>query len=117
MPELISGPTVVPGVEPKVIEEYVGAVNTGSTDISVARMIGPAGWTEPGQRPEFDEITLVLQGTLQVETEGETLQVGAGQAVVARAGEWVRYSTPHEGGAEYVAVCTPAFSPDSVNRD
>ena len=117
MPELIPAPSLVPGVEPKVIEEYVGVVNTGSTDISVARMIGPEGWTEPGQRPGFDEITLVLRGTVQVETEGDTLQVAAGQAVVARAGEWVRYSTPHEGGAEYVAICTPAFSPEAVNRD
>lgn len=117
MPELIVSPSVVPGVEPKLIEEFVGVANTGSTDISVARMVGPQGWTEPGQRPDFDEITLVLQGTIQVETEGDTLQVTAGQALVTRAGEWVRYSTPHEGGAEYIAICTPAFNIEGVNRD
>jgi len=117
MPKLIDQPSVVPGVEPKLIQEFVGGVNTGSTDVSVARMVGPAGWTEPGQRPDFEEVTLVLRGTLQVETEGETLQVQAGQAIMSSPGEWVRYSTPHEGGAEYIAICRPAFSPELVNRD
>ena len=88
-----------------------------STDVSVARMIAPGGWDEPGQRPAFDEITLVLRGTVRVETESGTIDIGAGQALSARAGEWVRYSTPFEGGAEYISVCTPAFSPDTVNRD
>lgn len=117
MPELISGPSVVPGVEPKVIEEYVGRVNTGSEGLSVARMVAPAGWTEPGQRPAFDEVTLVLRGRVRVEHEGGALDVTAGQALVTRAGEWVRYSTPGAEGAEYLSVCTPAFSPDTVHRD
>ncbi len=117
MPEIITSPFVVPGQEPKIIEEFVGAVNSSDTGVSVARMVAPTGWDEPGQRPQFDEVTLVLNGTVRVETEGDTFEVGAGQALIARAGEWVRYSTPHEGGAEYVSVCTPAFSPDTVNRD
>lgn len=116
MPEFIGGPTVVPGVEPKLIEEYVGGVNTGSADVSVARMVAPPGWSEPGQRPAFDEVTLVLDGVVVVETETETFRVGAGQAIRTRRGEWVRYSTGAEG-ATYVAVCTPAFSPETVNRD
>ena len=116
MPEFIEGPTVVPGVEPKLIEEFVGGVNTGSTDMSVARMVAPAGWTEPGQRPDFDEVTLVLDGVVVVETEGDTYRVAAGQSIRMRAGEWVRYSTDTEG-ATYVAICTPAFSPETVNRD
>lgn len=117
MAEFIAGPTRVPGVEPKLIEEYIGAVNTGTTDLSVARMVAPPGWTEPGQRPRFDEVTLVLDGALQVETEGDIHVVTAGQAIRMRAGEWVRYSTPADQGATYVAVCTPAFSPDTVDRD
>lgn len=119
MARLIEKPTVVQsaGNKPKRIEEFVGLVNTGTAGVSVARMTSPAGWLEPGQAPEFDEFTLVLRGTLRVETRGETLEVRAGQAVVAPRGEWVRYSTPDEGGAEYVAVCAPAFSPDSVHRD
>jgi mannose-6-phosphate isomerase-like protein (cupin superfamily) len=119
MPELIPSPSVVEaaGTKPKVIEEYVGAVNTGETRLSVARMRSPAGWLEPGQRPEFDEWTLVLDGALAVEHDGGTLTVRHGQAVVVRAGEWVRYSSPEPAGAHYVGVCVPAFSPGTVNRD
>ena len=116
MPQFIEGPSVVPGVEPKLIEEFVGGVNTGTADMSVARMIAPPGWTEPGQRPDFDEVTLVLEGVVVVETESETYRVGAGQAIRMAAGEWVRYSTDTEG-ATYVAVCMPAFTPETVNRD
>ena len=117
MAHFITGPSVIPGVEPKRIEEFIGGVNTGSSDMSVARMVAPAGWTEPGQRPGFDEVTLVLDGAVQVETEGETFRIEAGQALHMSAGEWVRYSTPADLGATYVAICTPAFSPDLVNRD
>lgn len=117
MPQLITAPTVVPGVEPKVIEEFVGRVNTGTDALSVARMVAPAGWTEPGQRPDFDEVTVVLRGTVRVEHDDGALDVPAGQAVLARAGEWVRYSTPGPEGAEYVSVCTPAFSPEAARRD
>ena len=119
MPRLIESPTIVEaaGTKPKRIEEYVGRVNSGHTTVSVARMISPEGWEEPGQRPEFEEVTVVLRGLLRVEHEGGVLEVQAGQAVAATPGEWVRYSTPHSGGAEYVAVCLPAFSPDSVHRD
>lgn len=119
MPRLIETPTVVPaaGEPPKRIEEFAGRVNTGHTRVSVARMKSPRGWVEPGQRPEFEEITVVLAGRLVVEHEGGSLDVRAGQAVVTSPGEWVRYSTPDEGGAEYVAVCVPAFSPDTVHRD
>ena len=117
MPELIESPSrfEAAGTKPKLIDEYAGRVNTGEERVSIARMRSPAGWVEPGQRPEFDEYTLVLDGALHVEHEGGTLEVGAGQAVLARAGEWIRYSTPQ--GAEYVAVCLPAFSPDTVHRD
>jgi len=117
VPKLISAPTVVPavGTRPKRIEEFVGRVNTGTASVSVARMASPPGWVEPGQRPAFDEFTLVLEGCLRVEGEDVTLEVRPGQAVHASAGEWVRYSTPE--GATYVAVCVPAFSPDTVNRD
>jgi mannose-6-phosphate isomerase-like protein (cupin superfamily) len=119
MPELIQGPARVEaaGNKPKVIEEFVGRVNTGEGRVSVARMTSPEGWEEPGQRPEFDEYTLVLEGSLRVEYEGGETRVGAGQAVLARAGEWIRYSSPEAGGARYVAVCLPAFSPDTVHRD
>jgi mannose-6-phosphate isomerase-like protein (cupin superfamily) len=102
---------------PKVIEEYVGRVNTDTSDISVARMISPGGWEEPGQTPEFDEYTVVLKGFLRVETRSQTFQVGKGEAIIIRAGEWVRYSSPEKEGAEYLAVCIPAFSPDTVHRD
>lgn len=119
MPTLIAAPTRVQaaGNKPKLIDEYVGRVNSGTTAASVAHMRSPAGWQEPGQRPEFDEFTLVLRGRLRVEHEGGVLDVGAGQAVVALRGEWVRYSTPDPDGAEYVAVCVPAFSPETVHRD
>jgi mannose-6-phosphate isomerase-like protein (cupin superfamily) len=119
MPELIEAPTRVAaaGTRPKVIEEFAGRVNTGEQRVSVARMRSPAGWVEPGQRPEFDEYTLVLDGMLRVESRDGALAVRAGQAVLVRAGEWVRYSTPESGGAHYVAVCLPAFSPETVHRD
>ena len=118
MPRLIEAPTVVKaaGNLPKRIEEYAGRVNSGHHAVSVARMMSPQGWQEPGQRPEFEEITLVLRGTVRVEHDGGTLDVGAGQAVVTAPGEWVRYSTP-DGDAEYIAVCLPAFSIDTVHRD
>jgi len=116
---LIEQPTIVQsaGNKPKRIEEFVGLVNSRTAAVSVARMTSPAGWVEPGQTPAFDEFTLVLRGTLRVETRTGTLEVQAGQAVVAPGREWVRYSTPHADGAEYVAVCLPAFSPATVHRD
>jgi quercetin dioxygenase-like cupin family protein len=119
MPRLIEQPTIIQaaGTKPKQIEEFAGRVNSGHASVSVARMVSPQGWTEPGQRPEFEEITLVLRGLLRVEHERGALDVRAGQAVVTHPGEWVRYSSPEPGGAEYVAVCTPAFSPQSVHRD
>ena len=119
MPRLIAAPTVVAAVgnKPKRIEEYAGRVNSGHAAVSVARMVSPGGWVEPGQRPEFEEITVVLRGTLRVEHDGGVLDVEAGQAVVTASGEWVRYSTPGADGAEYVAVCLPAFSPMTVHRD
>jgi ethanolamine utilization protein EutQ len=119
MPTLIAQPTRIQsaGNKPKLIDEYIGRVNSQTTSTSVAHMRSPAGWLEPGQTPAFDEFTIVLNGTLQVEHRGGTLKVTAGQAVIAHAGEWVRYSTPHEGGAEYIAVCLPAFSMETVYRD
>jgi hypothetical protein len=105
------------GEPPKVIEEFFGRVNSGTGAVSVARMKSPAGWSEPGQTPEFDEYTVVLAGTLRVESRDGMLDVAAGEGVITRAGDWVRYSTPHENGAEYIAVCVPAFSPDTVHRD
>ncbi|SRR6476619_4274731 len=119
MPTLIVQPTVIKaaGNKPKRIEEFAGRVNSGHATLSVARMVSPEGWLEPGQRPEFEEVTVVLNGLVRVEYEGGVLDVRAGQAVVAHAGEWVRYSTPESGGAEYIAVCLPAFSPDTVHRD
>jgi mannose-6-phosphate isomerase-like protein (cupin superfamily) len=119
MPRLIAGPTVVAatGNKPKRIEEFAGQVNSGHSGISVARMVSPEGWVEPGQRPEFEEITVVLRGLLRVEHEGGTTDVRGGQAIVTSPGEWVRYSTPEPGGAEYIAVCMPAFSPATVHRD
>jgi quercetin dioxygenase-like cupin family protein len=118
MPRLIAAPTIVQaaGQPPKRIEEFVGQANTGHNQLSVARMVSPTGWQEPGQRPQFLEVTVVLKGSVRVEHEGGVLEVQAGQAVVAQPGEWVRYSTP-EVGAEYIAVCLPAFSPDTVHRD
>jgi len=119
MPRLIAEPTVVAaaGTLPKRIEEYAGRVNSGHSSVSVAKMTSPAGWLEPGQRPTFEEITVVLRGLLRVEHEGGTLDVRAGQAVVTAPGEWVRYSTPEDGGAEYIAVCLPAFAMETVHRD
>jgi mannose-6-phosphate isomerase-like protein (cupin superfamily) len=119
MPRLIAAPTIVAaaGTKPKRIEEYAGRVNSGHASVSVARMTSPSGWQEPGQRPEFEEITVVLRGMLRVEHESGALDVRAGQAIVTAPGEWVRYSTPDADGAEYVAVCLPAFSPTTVHRD
>lgn len=117
MPTLIEGPSIIEaaGNKPKIIEEFAGRVNSGGDVASVARMTSPAGWEEPGQRPEFQEITVVLEGALRVEHEGGTIEAQAGQAVITFPGEWVRYSTP--GGAKYIAVCLPAFSPETVHRD
>ena len=119
MPRLIAAPAVITaaGNKPKRIEEFAGRVNSGHAGVSIARMQSPEGWQEPGQRPEFEEITVVLRGMLRVEFEGGSIDVRGGQAVVAAAGERVRYSTPEPGGAEYIAVCLPAFSPESVHRD
>jgi mannose-6-phosphate isomerase-like protein (cupin superfamily) len=119
MPDLIEAPSRVEaaGTKPKLIDEYVGRVNTGEDRVSVAHMRSPDGWLEPGQRPDFDEYTLVLDGCLHVEHEDGSLDVRAGQAVLVRAREWVRYSTPEPGGASYVAVCLPAFAPETVHRD
>jgi mannose-6-phosphate isomerase-like protein (cupin superfamily) len=119
MPTLIEKPTVIAaaGNKPKQIEEFAGRVNSGHTGVSLARMVSPEGWREPGQRPDFEEITVVLRGMVRVEYEGGTLDVRAGQAVVAMPGEWIRYSSPDPGGAEYLAVCVPAFSPQTVHRD
>ena len=119
MPRLIDAPSVIKaaGTKPKRIEEYAGRVNSGHATVSVARMVSPSGWVEPGQRPEFEEITVVLRGMLRVEHADGTADVRAGQAIVTSPGEWIRYSTPEPEGAEYVAVCIPAFSPDTVHRD
>ena len=119
MPTLIAKATriLAAGNKPKAIDEYVGRVNSKTTALSVAHMRSPGGWVEPGQRPDFDEYTVVLRGMLRIEHEGGALDVRAGQAVVANAGEWVRYSSPEADGAEYVAVCLPAFAPDTVHRD
>lgn len=119
MPRLITSPTVIAaaGNKPKRIEEFIGRVNSGDQDISVARMTSPEGWMEPGQTPEFCEITFVLEGALRVETRDGDLTVRSGQAVVCEPGEWVRYSTPEPGGARYLAICQPAFSPETVHRD
>ena len=119
MPQLIPNPTRVTaaGNKPKLIDEYIGGVNNAESRVSVAHMRSPSGWVEPGQTPEFDEFTVVLKGMLRVTHKEGALDVNAGQAVVARAGEWVQYSTPHADGAEYIAVCLPAFSPQTVHRD
>jgi mannose-6-phosphate isomerase-like protein (cupin superfamily) len=119
MPQLIDAPSVIAaaGNKPKRIEEYAGRVRSGHDRVSVARMHSPEGWAEPGQRPDFEEITVVLRGTLRVEFDGGVMDVAAGQAIVSAPGEWVRYSTPFAGGAEYVAVCLPAFSMETVHRD
>ena len=119
MPTHIQHPTIVQaaGNKPKIIEEFVGRVNSQTEGVSVARMKSPSGWVEPGQTPEFDEYTLVLRGSLRVTGKAGSVDVHAGQAVIAHAGEWVQYSTPGPEGAEYVAICLPAFSPGTVHRD
>lgn len=119
MPTLIESPKRIEaaGNKPKLIDEYVGRVNSATEALSVAHMRSPGGWVEPGQAPEFDEFTVVLRGMLRVEHSAGALEVRAGQAIIVHHGEWIRYSTPEEGGAEYIAVCLPAFSPDTVHRD
>ena len=119
MAQLITQPTVVQaaGNKPKQIEEFVGRVNTGEESMSIARMVSPGGWVEPGQTPDFRETSIVLKGVLRVECADGVIEVKAGQAIVLEPGEWVRYSTPGDEGAEYLAICTPAFSPDTVHRD
>jgi mannose-6-phosphate isomerase-like protein (cupin superfamily) len=117
VPQLIPAASRIPVPGNKLIDEYIGHVNSGTSAVSIAHMRSPSGWSEPGQRPEFDEFTLVLRGTLRVEHEAGALDIGAGQAVIARRGEWVRYSTPGAEGAEYVAVCLPAFTPAAAHRD
>ncbi|MHB1559815.1 MAG: cupin domain-containing protein [Isosphaeraceae bacterium] len=119
MPERIAAPTRVEaaGNKPKLIDEFVGRVNTGEPAVSIARMRSPGGWVEPGQTPDFDEYTVVLAGMLRVEHQGGTMDIRAGEAVVVRRGEWVRYSTPEPAGAEYIAVCLPAFTLESAHRD
>jgi mannose-6-phosphate isomerase-like protein (cupin superfamily) len=119
MPTLIGQPTRIQaaGNKPKLIDEYIGRVNSRHEALSVAHMRSPGGWVEPGQTPRFEEFTIVLKGMIRVEYDGGALEVQAGQAVVTHAGEWVRYSTPREEGAEYIAVCLPAFSPETVHRD
>ena len=119
MPTLVASPTRIEaaGNKPKIIEEFIGLVNSRQEGLSIARMQSPGGWVEPGQTPEFEEYSVVLKGTLRVEYAGGSLDVQAGQAVIAHAGEWVQYSTPTEEGAEYIAICVPAFSPLLVHRD
>jgi mannose-6-phosphate isomerase-like protein (cupin superfamily) len=119
MPVIIKTPTIIEsaGNKPKIIEEFFGRVNSKTEEISIAKMTSPQGWVEPGQRPEFDEYTVVLKGILRVKTEKETIDVKAGSAILTKKGEWIQYSTPYEGNVEYIAVCLPAFSPDTVNRD
>ena len=119
MPILISSPKVIEaaGNKPKLIREYVGRVNSGTEAVSIAHMQSPPGWIEPGQTPEFDEYTVVLKGMLRVTHRDGVIDVRAGQAIITHAGEWVKYSTPEADGAEYVAICLPAFSPSSVHRD
>lgn len=119
MPRSIEAATIIKaaGNTPKVIEEYIGRVNTGTDAVSIARMKSPPGWAEPGQTPEFGEYTVVLKGMLRVESKTGTIDVHAGQAVITQAGEWIRYSSPGPDGAEYVAVCIPAFSPETVHRE
>jgi mannose-6-phosphate isomerase-like protein (cupin superfamily) len=119
MPRLITKPTQIeaPGHPPKIIREYVGRVNSGTSAASVAHMKSPSGWAEPGQTPEFDEYTVVLAGMLRVDHKGGSMDVAAGEAVITERGEWVRYSSPGPEGAEYIAVCLPAFGPDTVHRD
>ena len=119
MVKLISTPTIIEaaGNKPKIIQEFFGRVNSKTGNVSIAKMTSPAGWEEPGQTPEFDEYTLLLKGMLRVQTKNQTFDVKAGQAILTQAGEWIKYSTPNPEGAEYIAVCIPAFSPDTVHRD
>lgn len=119
MVQLIKSPTIIKaaGIGEKRIEEYIGRVNSGTNEVSIARMKSPQGWYEPGQCPEFDEYTVVLNGALKVTTKTEEFTINKGQAIITPKGEWIQYSTPFDGGAEYIAVCLPAFSPDSVHRD
>ena len=119
MPTLISNPTIIEsaGNKPKIIEEYFGRVNSKTENVSIAKMTSPQGWVEPGQRPQFDEYTVVLKGILQVKTEKEIIDVKAGSAILTKKGEWIQYSPPYDGTVEYIAVCLPAFSPKTVNRD
>ncbi|MCY2988871.1 MAG: cupin [Planctomycetota bacterium] len=119
MANFIQKPTVIEaaGQPPKSIEEFIGRVNSGTAAVSIARMKSPSGWLEPGQTPEFDEYTVVLRGSLHVTLKDTAFDVGAGQAIIVKAGEWVQYSSPHLDGAEYIAVCLPAFSPDTVHRE
>jgi mannose-6-phosphate isomerase-like protein (cupin superfamily) len=119
MAVFIGKPTIVEaaGNKPKLIEEFIGRVNTSTPAMSIARMSSPAGWTEPGQRPDFDEYTVVLEGSVRVKLESREFDVAAGQAILIEKGEWVQYSTPHPDGARYISVCLPAFSPETVNRD
>jgi len=119
MPTLISNPTIIEsaGNKPKIIEEYFGRVNSKTENVSIAKMTSPQGWVEPGQRPQFDEYTVVLKGILQVKTEKEIIDVKAGSAILTKKGGWIQYSTPYDGTVEYIAVCLPAFSPETVNRD
>jgi mannose-6-phosphate isomerase-like protein (cupin superfamily) len=119
MPMLVPLPSIIKaaGNKPKIIEEFIGRVNTGTNSVSIARMKSPGGWVEPGQTPEFDEYTLVLRGTLRVVTKSGTIAISAGKAIIVTKGEWVQYSSPEPDGAEYIAVCLPAFSPDKVHRD
>jgi mannose-6-phosphate isomerase-like protein (cupin superfamily) len=119
MPTLIKSPSIIEaaGNKPKIIREYIGRINSSTQKISIARMTSPAGWGEPGQTPEFDEYTLVLNGTLKVETKEKIFIVKEGQAIITYAGEWIKYSTPETDGAEYIAICLPAFSPETVHRD
>ncbi|MDH3267668.1 MAG: cupin [Ignavibacteria bacterium] len=119
LPTIIKTPSGVEcaGNKPKIIQEFIGRVNSSTTNISIAKMTSPAGWEEPGQTPEFDEYTLVLKGMLKVATKDKIFNVNEGQAIITYAGEWIRYSTPNPGGAEYVAICLPAFSPETVHRD
>ena len=119
MIKLLQSPAIIKaaGNKPKIIEEYIGRVNSNTKQLSIARMKSPEGWVEPAQTPEFDEYTVVLKGMLRVTTKSDSFDVGEGQAVIVEKGEWVTYSTPRSGGAEYVAVCMPAFSPEIVHRD
>jgi len=119
MPTIIKNPTKIEaaGNKPKIIEEFIGRVNSSTEQISVAKMKSPPGWVEPGQTPEFDEYTIVLKGMLRIETKEKTYDIKAGEAIITHKGEWIRYSSPESGGAEYIAICYPAFSPDTVHRD